>query len=104
MQRMSTMMHPLLRPLLLGTFFWGLLSNRSPAETVFLEAETLQPSSAGWVVTNNDQTQRASRTRTLWGADGPGDAAATRTVRVRDAGRYRVWVAIPARRSVARSL
>ena len=70
----------------------GLLSNRSPADTVFLEAETMQPSSAGWAVTDNDQTQRASRTRTLWGADGRGDAVATAAVRLREAGRYRVWV------------
>jgi hypothetical protein len=43
-------------------------------------------------VTHNDQTQRASRTRTLWGADGPGDAVAIKTVQLRTAGRYRVWV------------
>lgn len=61
-------------------------------ERVFFEAETMQASSAGWVATNNDQTQRASRTRTLWGAEGPGDAVATKVVRLKEAGRYWVWV------------
>ncbi len=62
------------------------------ADTVFIEAETMQPSSSGWVATSNDQTRRASRTKTLWGADGAGDAVAKKTVRVSEAGRYRVWV------------
>lgn len=62
------------------------------ADTVFVEAETMQPSSSGWAATSNDQTGRASRTRTLWGADGAGDAVAKTTVRVSDAGRYRMWV------------
>jgi hypothetical protein len=70
----------------------GLWSSRVPAETVFVEAETFRASSAGWDVTFNDQTQRASRTRTLWGADGPGDAVATKTVQLHTGGRYRVWV------------
>ena len=35
---------------------------------------------------SNDQTHRASRTKTLWGTDGAGDAVAERTVRVSEAG------------------
>ena len=62
------------------------------ADTVFVEAESMQASSNGWVATSNEQTGRASRTKTLWGADGSGDAVAKKTVRVSDAGRYRVWV------------
>ncbi len=70
----------------------GLLANRTQADTVFVEAETMQPSSSGWAVTSNDQTGRASRTKTLWGADGAGDAVAKKTVRVSEAGQYRVSV------------
>lgn len=62
------------------------------ADTVFVEAEMMKPSSSGWAATNNDQTQRASRTKTLWGADGAGDAGAKKTVRVTESGRYRMWV------------
>ncbi len=61
-------------------------------ETVFIEAEIMQASSDGWVSTANDQTGRASRARTLWGADGAGDAVATKTVRISEAGPYRIWV------------
>ncbi len=71
---------------------WSLFTLRASAETIFVEAETMQPSSSGWVATSNDQTGRASRTQTLWGADGAGDAVASKTVRVNEAGRYRVWV------------
>lgn len=60
------------------------------AETVFVEAETFQPSSPGWQATSGEQ--RASRAQTLWGADGPGDAVATRTVTLSEAGAYRLWV------------
>lgn len=62
------------------------------AETIFLEAESFQPSSAGWKVLQNAEGRKASRTSTLWGADGPGDAVATRTIGLKQAGRYRVWV------------
>jgi hypothetical protein len=71
---------------------WSFLVLRAGGETIFVEAETMQPSSSGWVATSNDQTGRASRTQTLWGADGAGDAVASKTVRVAEAGRYRVWV------------
>ena len=70
----------------------SLFANSVSAETVFIEAETMQSSSSGWAVTSNDQTGRASRTKTLWGADGASDAVASKTVRLSDAGRYRVWV------------
>ena len=74
--------------------FVGLLPVLTPAraDIVFVEAETMQPSSNGWATTSNDQTQRASRTKTLWGADGAGDAVAKKTVSINEAGRYRVWV------------
>ncbi|MBM4088554.1 MAG: hypothetical protein FJ276_03880 [Planctomycetes bacterium] len=92
MQHKMTNERSFLRLLPLIGMLLGLSPGRAPAETVFVEAETFRPSSAGWAVTNNDQTQRASRTRTLWGADGPGDAVATKTVPLHTAGRYRVWV------------
>ncbi|NUQ64971.1 MAG: hypothetical protein HUU20_21110 [Pirellulales bacterium] len=92
----STDKHFCPRPSPLAGRLAGLLlalsSHRAPADTVLFEAETMHPSSAGWAATSNDQTQRASRTKTLWGADGPGDAVATATVRLREAGRYRIWV------------
>ncbi len=72
--------------------FVTFLAHRANAETVFIEAETMQTSSDGWVATENSQTRRASRTRTLWGATGPGDAVATKTVQLGEAGRYRIWV------------
>ena len=71
---------------------WSLLVLRVSGETILIEAESMQPSSSGWVATSNDQTGRASQTQTLWGADGAGDAVASKTVRVNEAGRYRVWV------------
>ncbi len=79
---------------------WGLLflswascvGELAIADTVFIEAETMRSSSSGWVATSNEQTGRASQTKTLWGADGAGDAVASKTVRVSGAGRYRVWV------------
>ncbi len=70
----------------------SLFAKSVKADTVFIEAETMQPSSSGWVATNNDQTGRASRTKTLWGADGAADAVASKTVRLSEAGLYRVWV------------
>ena len=104
MQRVPTMRRAFSRLLPLVGFLVGLLPNRSPAETVFLEAETMQPSSAGWVVTSNDQTQRASRTRTLWGADGPGDAVATKDRAARRGRPVSSLGALPAGRRVARSV
>lgn len=61
-------------------------------ETIFVEAESMAPSSAGWRALSNDQSRRASRVRTLWGADGPGDAIATKNVQLQTGGKYRVWV------------
>ena len=46
---------------------WSLLLLRAGGETIFVEAESMQSSSSGWVATSNDQTKRASRIRTLWG-------------------------------------
>lgn len=62
------------------------------AETVFVEAEEFAPWSPGWQAASNDQTRNASRVRTLWGARGPADAVATKTIALREAGLYRVWV------------
>ncbi len=62
------------------------------AETIFVEAETFAPSSPGWVAKSNDQSQRASRLKSLWGADGPADAVATKVVAVAEPGKYKIWV------------
>lgn len=62
------------------------------AETVFVEAETFTSTSPGWVAKSNDQTRRASRLKTLFGADGPGDAVASKKVALQAAGKYRIWV------------
>ncbi len=78
--------------LFLASFGLLLAPARLSAETVFLEAESFRPSSAGWAVSENAQTRRASRAKTLWGAAGPGDAVAVQRVTLGEAGRYRVWV------------
>lgn len=77
---------------ILGAMALGSLPNRTRAEPLFLEAESFVPSSPGWKPLSNDQTRRASRVKTLWGADGPGDATAAKTITLGAAGRYRVWV------------
>lgn len=69
-----------------------LLATGSLAETVFIEAESMQASSDGWKATDNDQTRRASRAKTMWGADGGIDAVATQTVKLAESGKYRIWV------------
>lgn len=62
------------------------------AETHFLEAESFVPSSTGWKAVTTPEIQRASRVKTMWGADGPADAIATATVAIQTSGRFRVWV------------
>ncbi len=62
------------------------------AETHFVEAESFAPSSSGWKAVTTPEVQRASRVKTMWGADGPGDAIATKTVTIQQAGKFRVWV------------
>lgn len=77
---------------LLGGALGGIAPAELRGETVFVEAEAFQPSSPGWTAVTNAQTRRASRVRTLWGADGPGDAVAEKHLTLAEAGRYRVWV------------
>ncbi|HQX53022.1 MAG TPA: hypothetical protein PLR25_24085, partial [Planctomycetaceae bacterium] len=77
--------------LLVGVLAIG-LAQSARGETVFLEAESLQTSSDGWRATSNDQTRRASRVKSLWGADGAVDAVATKTVQLSESGKYRIWV------------
>ena len=72
--------------------FCGLSAATTQAETIFIEAESFAPSSPGWVARSNDQSQRASRLTTLWGADGPGDAVATKAVTLSLPGKYKIWV------------
>lgn len=61
------------------------------AAPIFLEAEDFT-ASVGWTVKSSGETRRASATRTLSGADGPGDATAAKTITLPEAGRWRVWV------------
>ena len=68
------------------------LTQSAKGETVFIEAESMQASSNGWKATDNDQTRRASRVKTMWGAAGAGDAVATKTMKITEAGKYRLWV------------
>src|SRR4051812_35376176 len=70
----------------------AVLSSAASGGTVFVEAESFVPSSAGWVVGNGPESRQASGTATLHGADGPGDATASQTVTLNEAGHYRVWV------------
>ncbi len=64
----------------------------SGAETVFVEAEDFVPSSEGWRAVSKQETRAASRARTLYGAQGPADAIATRTLALMETGLYRIWV------------
>ncbi len=77
---------------LLGTAIVPLATTSLRAAAVFVEAETFRPSSSGWIATVNDQTRRASRVKTMWGADGAVDSVATKTVKLTESGTYRVWV------------
>ena len=72
--------------------FTGIAAATASAETVFVEAETFSTTSPGWVAKNNDQTRRASRLKSLFGAEGPVDAVASKTVTLKTAGKYRIWV------------
>ncbi|MCH9723983.1 MAG: beta-galactosidase trimerization domain-containing protein [Planctomycetes bacterium] len=67
-------------------------SQQANAESIFIEAESMQPSSSGWVLEKNAQSRRASRATTLWGATGDVDAVAQKKVRIKTAGKYRIWV------------
>src|SRR3954466_14287501 len=78
----------------------AVLSSAASADTVFVEAESFVPSSAGWVVGDGPESRqghgpgprRPSGPASLPGADGPGDATASQTVTLNEAGHYRVWV------------
>ncbi len=61
-------------------------------ETVFVEAEAFTPSSDGWAVSTGPETRAASGMTTLHGAAGAGDATASKTITLKEAGHYRVWV------------
>jgi len=62
------------------------------AETLFVEAEDFIPSCDGWRVNRNAQARRASRAATLNGSAGPGDATASKSVTIGEAGPHRIWV------------
>ena len=76
----------------LMAFYVAIALGTARAETHFLEAESFAPSANGWKVVRNDQTRRASRVTSLWGADGPTNATASNTVSLTHAGTYRLWV------------
>ena len=62
------------------------------AETHFVEAETFTPSADGWKAVGANEVRRASRAKTMWGADGSGDAIATKSVTIQQAGKFNIWV------------
>jgi len=62
------------------------------AETHFVEAETFTPSADGWKAFGANEVRRASRAKTMWGADGSGDAIATKSVTIQQAGKFNIWV------------
>ncbi len=64
----------------------------APAETIFVEAETFTPSGDGWIIANNPQTRPASLTKTLHGATGSKDSTASKTLKLKTAGNYRIWL------------
>lgn len=61
-------------------------------ETIFIEAESFTSPSNGWVIVSNSETRKASRAKTLHGANGDGKAVATKRVTLKEAGSYRIWV------------
>jgi hypothetical protein len=73
-------------------FALGFVTASLSAETVFIEAETFTPSGDGWVITSNPQTRPASRATTLHGASGSKESTATKTLKLKKAGNYRIWV------------
>src|SRR4051812_9600515 len=87
---MITTIRYLVSVLILTTLF--LCAPLAAADSVFVEAEWFEPSSAGWKVSQRSEVAKASRATTLWGADGPGDATASKAVTLKTAGKYRVWV------------
>jgi len=90
--------NPMIHGFRLATRTWFLLATvlllprLVMAETHFVEAESFAPSADGWKAVSQQEVRRASRAKTMWGAEGPGDAVATRTVTIQQAGTFRVWV------------
>lgn len=68
------------------------VSQQANAESIFIEAESMQAPPSGWVLQKNAQSRRASRATTLWGATGDVNAVAQKKVRIKTAGKYRIWV------------
>jgi hypothetical protein len=81
-----------IKRLVLTGMFTFVLAQSMRGETIFVEAESMQTTSDGWKATDNDQTRRASRVKTMWGADGATDGVAKKSLKITEAGKYRVWV------------
>ena len=62
------------------------------AETIYVEAETFTPTGDGWTIASNPQTRPASLAKTLHGATGAKDSTATKTLKFKEGGKYRIWV------------
>lgn len=80
---------PLLAPLIAWLFVAAWHPSR--ATEAFLEAETFE-AGEGWEVISGDTAREASGTSVLGGARGKADGVATKSVAIKDAGRYRIWV------------
>jgi len=80
-----------MRPALISGLLLAFAS-LAAAETIFVEAETFQPSSDGWRVVKNRQTRSASRLTSLNGARGDPKGSASRTITVHEFDSYRIWV------------
>ncbi len=61
------------------------------AGTEFIEAESFT-SAGGWTAVSDSSTKAASGLATLRGGSGAADGVATKTVSIKDAGHYRIWV------------
>ncbi|MBT4814981.1 MAG: hypothetical protein HON70_04740, partial [Lentisphaerae bacterium] len=79
---------------MLAFLVWAcaVLAPQALAETVFLEAETMQLPVAGWRVSRSAQARRASRAAVLNGAKDDVEATAWVKSAVGTSGRWRIWV------------
>ncbi len=69
-----------------------LLASQVASETIFVEAENFTSSSDGWKIASNPQTRPASRVKSLNGAAGGAAATASKSLAIKEAGNFRIWV------------
>ncbi|MCM8828346.1 MAG: beta-galactosidase trimerization domain-containing protein [Candidatus Omnitrophica bacterium] len=81
-----------MKNLMLFLFLLIFFCGHGHTETIFYEAEDFKVSSDGWKILTNSLTRLASKQKVLYGAEGPVDAIAQKTISVSQDARYRIWV------------